>query len=193
MRRINIRKPEVKESNEKVDAFMDELKEKLDDINEVTDKVIDNVVTPVTKFVINDVVPVVVPVVEEVIHLLNTEAPENIVTKQTIKINEPIIEQEPEEVNDYEELKDENQQEVNTIILHDKILPYEECLLKISPVAKLPISHILSANLIFENPCDSIQHEIIENDDPCSFSIYVKNNGNEELSAKVTYNVLFDK
>ena len=183
------------ENDKKVDAVMQELKETLDVVNEKTDEVIDNVVAPVTKFIVNDVVPVI----ETVVDLLDSEAPSDeikekkIITKQTIKINEP-VDVPDESINDIvdepnEQLCDE---EINTIELDEPILPFEECLLKIEPVANREISHIISANIIMSSQSYDINHEIIQNkDDPKSFLIHVKNNGCNELNIKICYCVKF--
>jgi hypothetical protein len=175
---------EEMENNKKVDSFLNELKQKLDTMNDKTDEVIDNVVNPVAKLVLSDVMPIM----ENACALLSEEPPHQIITKQTLRINE-IEEFEPEIVD----MKEEQLSEVNTIELNDTIVANEDCILKISPIAKLPIAHILSANVIFANPCDGVSHEIIESDDKCSFLLYVKNNRNEDLNVKICYNVLFDK
>jgi translation elongation factor EF-G len=180
------------EDTKKVDVFIQDLKQTLDEVHEKTDEVIDEVITPIAEFVVEDVIPIV----EEVVELFNSEPPEEqhiIISKRTIKINDPIPKL--EEVPKIEEEFDNEQlSEINTIPMDDKILAHEECLLKISPIAKLPISHVLAANLIFSNPCDDVVHEIvIEDDDPCSFLLYVKNNRNEDVNAKITYHVLFQK
>jgi hypothetical protein len=104
-----------------------------------------------------------------------------IITKKTIKINELV-----KEVTKHEPLS-----EINTIVLSEKIVANEECLLKITPLKNLPITHILSANLVFSNPLDNVVHQIVESDDPKCFLLYVKNNRNEDIKVKVCYNVMF--
>jgi hypothetical protein len=50
----------------------------------------------------------------------------------------------------------------------------------------------LSANVLFSNPCDGVFHEIVENvDEPNSFSLYLKNNRDEDLNVKICYSVKF--
>lgn len=167
----------IKDANPtKVQIVMEELKEKLDDINETTDEIIDDVITPVAEFVVDDVVPIVKGIVE----MLKAEPDSCVLSKETIKINEPV-----------EETFTDINEELNTIQLSDPILAHEECLIKINPIGKAPIKHILSANLIFEVPCDDVTHDIVESDDNMSFSLFVKNNRNDNLNVKVCYHIQF--
>ena len=200
------------DSDKKVDVFVQELKEKLSNLNEksnevtipIVNDIIDEVTQPLPKFIdITDEVlspnenDVIYPDIDEIEQSLDEEIEEHIIlTKQSLRVNKPPVTQPvpiPIPIKEEEEYEDVQLSEVNTIALDEKIVANEECLLRISPIAKLPISHILSAHLVFSNPCDGVTHEIIENEDPCSFSLYVKNNRNDDLNVKVCYNVLFNE
>lgn len=174
-------KPNVDESsgNTKIaDAFVSELKQKLETVVDNVRSIPDDHTLPTT------------PASSDELELsdFDVEIPEDkqspVITKESIKIHTPDIE--------VEDLQHENKLiEMNTVLLNETIKANEECFLKITPIAKKKIKHVLSANLIFNKVCDNVLYNIVENSDPFSFSLYVKNNRNEDLNVKVSYHVVF--
>lgn len=179
-------RPNFIENDKKVDEFVQDLKHSLDELNTKTDEVIDNVISPVVKLVVDEVIPAV----ETVEQLFNAEPDDDetpILRKETLKINEPVaIEDEKVET-----LAQQPQIETQTIG-NIEILAHEECLLHIAPKTKLQISHVICAHLNFFSPTDDVVQQIIYNEeDRCTFSLFVKNNGDTDFNANLTYSVMF--
>lgn len=188
MKRVEIRRnkaPQEKVVEEKViesdsGSVIEHVEDLIDDIGDVASDVV-------------EIVEHVAPLVIETFQKFRSEPQEEILSKETLRISLPVPDV-PQQVIMEEKKRDE---EINTLELKEKILAHEECLLKIAPVAKKPITHILSANLVF-NSVDfkisslGVDHEIVQSDDPCSFMLFIKNNRNEDLNVKINYHVLFE-
>lgn len=191
MKRIQFKKTEQVEPQVKKPDVFDKIKkeyeEHVEPIIEKVEPVVEKIIDVVED--VCEVVEHVAPVVLEVVQLCREQPPEvPSVEKEVLRVNNP-VESSPEVVC--------HDEEINTLELEDKLLAFEECLLKITPVAKKPITHILGAHLVFnandvrDNSLD-VEHKIVESDDANSFSLHVKNNCNADVKVKINYHVLFD-
>lgn len=143
----------------------------------VIDKVID-VAVPVINFVAEDVIPMI----EKIADTMAEPDDIPIVSKQSLRINTPVETIESEHNNDCE---------INTVDL-PIVMAHEDCLFCISPKCNRPITHIISSNIILSEPLDGIFSEIVFSPDtPHSFSLFVKNTRNDDVTLKLCYNVMF--
>lgn len=174
--RIQIKKNQILEKVQDVVEHVEPIIEKVKDA-------VENV-APVALEVVEHVAPVILEVVEAF-----SDAPADV----------PLVEKQVLRVHNNLDIKETNtrDEEINTIELEDKLMGFEECLLKICPIAKKPITHILGAHLVFNvedviSHSLNVEHQIVESDDPNAFSLFVKNNGSDDVKIKINYHVLFD-
>jgi len=163
--------------NKTTNPFVVELKEKLGEINNKAVDIVENVIEPIVEHAL----PMIQDTIEEFMTEPTEEKPS--IVKETIKINtKEEVETEPEPIElDYE---------INSVILGDKILSGEECVLKISPLAKKEIKTIVSVSPIINKPLN-VAFSLIDSDDLNSFSVFVRNLSEEDVNVTINYYVHF--